>query len=170
MPWTIRSCLVNSRLGVRVPRQLLKPQVNGLQTGLCWPRPAHRPQVANYRGAIERYILPSLGRAKIHEVDAATLDILYAQVRATGGKCRVCWKRIRRGEPACALGCATGPAPLRYVGAARLPPGPGSDAGGGNAVENVGARRAVDRGRHDLCGFAVIPTLRREQFSHSPRG
>jgi integrase len=63
-------------------------------------RPISPVTVANYRGAIDRYILPNLGRAMLHEVDAATLDTLYARVRATGGKCRVCWKRIRRGEPA----------------------------------------------------------------------
>jgi integrase len=54
--------------------------------------------VANYRGAIDRYILPALGRAKLREVDAATLDALYAQVRAHGGRCRACWQRVRRGE------------------------------------------------------------------------
>src|SRR4029453_14249592 len=63
-------------------------------------RPISPVTVANYRGAIVRYIIPNLGRAMLHEVDAATLDTLYARVRATGGKCRVCWKRIRRGEPA----------------------------------------------------------------------
>jgi hypothetical protein len=41
--------------------------------------------VANYRGAIDRYILPNLGRAKVGEVDAATLDILYAQVLGASG-------------------------------------------------------------------------------------
>ena len=34
--------------------------------------------MANYRGAIDRYITPNLGRAMVHEVDAATLDTLYA--------------------------------------------------------------------------------------------
>jgi integrase len=67
-------------------------------------RPISPVTVANYRGAIDRYILPTLGRAKVGEVDAATLDTLYARVRATGGKCRVCWKRIRRGEPALRAG------------------------------------------------------------------
>ncbi len=62
-------------------------------------RPISPITVRNYRGAIERYILPALGRAKVREVDAATLDALYAQVRAHGGKCRVCWQRIRRREP-----------------------------------------------------------------------
>jgi integrase len=62
-------------------------------------RPISPVTVANYRGAIDRYILPALGRAKVREVDAATLDALYAQVRAHGGKCRVCWRRIRRREP-----------------------------------------------------------------------
>jgi integrase len=62
-------------------------------------KPISPVTVANYRGAIDRYILPTLGRAKVREVDAATLDALYAQVRAHGGRCRACWQRIRRGEP-----------------------------------------------------------------------
>jgi integrase len=62
-------------------------------------KPISPVTVANYRGAIERYILPALGRAKVRDVDAATLDALYTQVRAHGGKCRACWTRIRRGEP-----------------------------------------------------------------------
>jgi integrase len=74
-------------------------------------RPISPVTVANYRGAIDRYILPNLGRAKIGEVDAATLDTLYARVRATGGKCRVCWKRIRRGEPALRAGVRYRPRP-----------------------------------------------------------
>jgi integrase len=61
-------------------------------------RPISPVTVANYRGAIDRYILPALGKAKVREVDAATLDALYAQVRAHGGRCRVCWQRVRRGE------------------------------------------------------------------------
>jgi integrase len=74
-------------------------------------RPISPVTVANYRGAIDRYILPNLGRAKIHEVDAATLDTLYARVRANGGKCRHCWKRIRRGEPALRAGMRYQPRP-----------------------------------------------------------
>jgi integrase len=62
-------------------------------------RPISPVTVANYRGAIDRYILPVLGRARLREVDAATLDALYAQVRAHGGRCRLCWQRIRKGEP-----------------------------------------------------------------------
>ena len=42
-------------------------------------RPISPVTVANYRGAIDRYILPNLGRANLHEVDAATLDTLYAR-------------------------------------------------------------------------------------------
>jgi hypothetical protein len=74
-------------------------------------RPISPVTVANYRGAIDRYITPNLGRAKVHEVDAATLDTLYARVRATRGKCRVCWKRIRRGEPALRAGVRYRPRP-----------------------------------------------------------
>jgi integrase len=74
-------------------------------------RPISPVTVANYRGAIDRYILPNLGRAKVHEVDAATLDTLYARVRATGGKCRHCWRRIRRGKPALRAGVRYRPQP-----------------------------------------------------------
>jgi integrase len=58
-------------------------------------RPISPVTVANYRGAIDRYITPNLGRAKVGEVDAATLDTLYARVRATGGKCRVSASAVR---------------------------------------------------------------------------
>jgi hypothetical protein len=52
-------------------------------------RPISPVTVANYRGAIDRYILPALGTAKLHEVDAATIDALYARVRAHGeGVCQ----------------------------------------------------------------------------------
>jgi hypothetical protein len=74
-------------------------------------RPISPVTVANYRGAIDRYIIPALGSAKVHEVDAATLDILYARVRATGGKCRYCWKRIRLGEPPLRAGVRYRPRP-----------------------------------------------------------
>jgi integrase len=74
-------------------------------------RPISPVTVANYRGAIDRYITPNLRRAKVHEVDAATLDTLYARVRATGGKCRPCWKRIRRGEPPLRAGVRYQPRP-----------------------------------------------------------
>jgi hypothetical protein len=78
---------------------------------------ANRPaDLARHRGQLprrhrHRYITPNLGRAKVHEVDAATLDTLYARVRATGGKCRHCWKRIRRGEPALRAGVRYRPRP-----------------------------------------------------------
>jgi hypothetical protein len=71
-------------------------------------RPISPVTAANYRGAIDRYILPNLGRAKVGGIDAATLDTLYARLRATGGKCRHCWKRIRRGEPALRAGVRSG--------------------------------------------------------------
>ena len=66
---------------------------------------------------------------------------------------------------------AGAPAPLRYVG---VPPAswlrPGSDAVGGNAGWNVGARpsQEVDRGRHDLCGCAATPTFQLKEFAHLP--
>jgi integrase len=62
-------------------------------------RPISPVTVANYRGAIDRYILPTLGRAKVQQVDASTIDALYEHVRAHGGKCRHCWQRVRRGIP-----------------------------------------------------------------------
>jgi hypothetical protein len=62
-------------------------------------KPISPVTVDNDRGAIDRCILPALGRAKLREVDAAALDALYAQVRAHGGRCRACWTGIRRGEP-----------------------------------------------------------------------
>jgi integrase len=62
-------------------------------------RPISPVTVANYRGAIDRYILPNLGRAKVRQVDASTIDALYEHVRAHGGKCRHCWQRVRRGIP-----------------------------------------------------------------------
>ena len=71
----------------------------------------HRRQLPR---RIDRYILPALGAAKVHEVDAATIDALYARVRAHGGKCRYCWKRIHRRE-----------APLRA--GERYRPWPGAD-------------------------------------------
>jgi integrase len=77
-------------------------------------RPISPVTVANYRGAVDRYILPALGNAKLYEVDAATIDALYARVRAHGGKCRYCWKRIHRRE-----------APLRA--GERYRPSPGAD-------------------------------------------
>jgi hypothetical protein len=49
-------------------------------------RPISPVTVANYRGAIDRYILPNLGRAKVQQVDASTIDALYEHVRARGGK------------------------------------------------------------------------------------
>jgi integrase len=67
-------------------------------------RPISPVSVANYRGAIDRYILPTLGTAKLRQVDAATLDALYARVAAHGGKCRSCWQRVRLGQAALRAG------------------------------------------------------------------
>jgi integrase len=55
-------------------------------------KPISPVTVANYRGAIDRYVLPALGQARLREVDAGTLDALYAQVRAHGGRCRGCYR------------------------------------------------------------------------------
>ena len=51
-------------------------------------------------GLITGVLLMESYGAMVHEVDAATLDTLDARVRATGSRCRHCWRRIRRGEPA----------------------------------------------------------------------
>jgi integrase len=67
-------------------------------------RPISPVTLANYRGAIDRYILPNLGRAKVQQVDASTIDALYEHVRAHGGKCRHCWRRVRRGVPPLRVG------------------------------------------------------------------
>jgi hypothetical protein len=67
-------------------------------------RPISPVTLANYRGAIDRYILPNLGRAKVRQVDASTIDALYEHVRAHGGKCRHCWQRVRRGIPPLRVG------------------------------------------------------------------
>jgi hypothetical protein len=48
-------------------------------------RPISPVTLANYRGAIDRYILPNLGRAKVRQIDASTIDALYEHVRAHGG-------------------------------------------------------------------------------------
>jgi hypothetical protein len=58
----------------------------------------------------------------------------------------------------CRSGSACGPGALT-VGDRGLDAGPGSDALRGNAGGNVGVQpsREVDRGRHDVCGFAAIP-------------
>jgi len=75
----------------------------------------------------------------------------------------------RRPRAVCA-GQTLRPASLRRS-AARLPAGPDSDATRRNAVGNVDARprREVDRGRHDLCGFAAIPALARRVVGHLAR-
>ena len=79
-------------------------------------RPISPVTVANYRGAIDRYILPNLGRAKVQQVDASTIDALYEHVRARGGKCRHCWQRVRRAARRCGLvsGIDLGPAPTKW--------------------------------------------------------
>src|SRR5919204_7060597 len=48
-------------------------------------RPISPVSVANYRGAIDRYVAPAIGGAKVGQVDAATLDALYAHVATHGG-------------------------------------------------------------------------------------
>jgi hypothetical protein len=60
-----------------------------LERWLEW-RPTVRPiaptTVSSYRAAMDRYILPALGKLPVRRVDAATLDAFYAQLRTRGGK------------------------------------------------------------------------------------
>jgi hypothetical protein len=60
-----------------------------LERWLEW-RPAVRPiaptTVSSYRAAMDRYILPALGKLPVRQVDAATLDAFYAHLCTRGGK------------------------------------------------------------------------------------
>jgi hypothetical protein len=60
-----------------------------LERWLEW-RPTVRPiaptTVSSYRAAMDRYILPALGKLPVRQVDAATLDALYAHLRTRGGR------------------------------------------------------------------------------------
>jgi integrase len=60
-----------------------------LDRWLQW-RPTVRPiaptTVSSYRAAIDRYILPALGKLPVRQLDAATLDAFYARLRTGGGK------------------------------------------------------------------------------------
>jgi integrase len=60
-----------------------------LERWLEW-RPTVRPiaptTVSSYRAAMDRYILPALGKLPVRQLDAATLDAFYAQLRTRGGK------------------------------------------------------------------------------------
>jgi integrase len=60
-----------------------------LERWLVW-RPTVRPiaptTVSSYRAAMDRYILPALGKLPVRQLDAATLDAFYAQLRTRGGK------------------------------------------------------------------------------------
>jgi site-specific recombinase XerD len=60
-----------------------------LERWLEW-RPTVRPiaptTVSSYRMAMDRYIPPGPGQAPLRQVDAATLDAFYAQLRTHGGK------------------------------------------------------------------------------------
>jgi integrase len=54
-----------------------------LERWLEW-RPTVRPiaptTVSSYRAAMDRYILPALGKLPVRQVDAATLDAFYAHL------------------------------------------------------------------------------------------
>src|SRR5215211_572953 len=60
-----------------------------LERWLEWPptvRPIAPTTVSSYRAAMDRYILPALGKLPVRQVDAATLDAFYAHLRTRGGK------------------------------------------------------------------------------------
>src|SRR6266540_2185157 len=52
------------------------------------------------RIAMATTINPRLGRVEVAKLRASTLDGFYADLRAHGGRCQVCWARLRRGLPA----------------------------------------------------------------------
>jgi integrase len=60
-----------------------------LERWLEW-RPTVRPvaptTVSSYRAAMDRYILPALGKLPVRQLDAATLDAFYARLRTAGSK------------------------------------------------------------------------------------
>ena len=127
-------------------------------------RPILPVTVANYRGAIDRYILPNLGRAKVQQVDASTIDALYEHVRARGGKCRHCWQRVRRGMPPLRVGerIDPDPAPTKWctgwTASTAGPVGIGGPRGPQRPVRSLqaGAGMGLDRsqpGQASHCTF-----------------
>jgi len=64
-----------------------RPHRQGLQVQVYAGRdPLSPTTVMSYRGDLDRYVLPALGRLRLHQLDAATLDRLYARLRAEGGR------------------------------------------------------------------------------------
>jgi integrase len=49
-------------------------------------KPISPTTVMSYRGDLDRYILPALGKLRLRQVDAATLDAFYTRLRAGGGE------------------------------------------------------------------------------------
>ncbi len=49
------------------------------------------------RIAMATTINPRLGQVEVAKIRASTLDAFYADLRAHGGRCQVCWARLRRG-------------------------------------------------------------------------
>jgi integrase len=49
-------------------------------------KPISPTTVMSYRGDLDRYILPALGKLAVRQLDAATLDTFYTRLRAAGGK------------------------------------------------------------------------------------
>ena len=49
-------------------------------------RPVAPTTVSSYRAAWTAHVLPALGKLSVRQLDAATLDAFYAQLRTRGGK------------------------------------------------------------------------------------
>jgi hypothetical protein len=48
---------------------------------------------------MDQKILPALGKVSVGRLDAATLDLFYAELRQLGSKCQHCYRRMRDGQP-----------------------------------------------------------------------
>ena len=84
--WVSRQVPGKGRAAMKQARQV---EAELLERWLEW-RPTVRPiaptTVSSYRAAMDRYILPALGKLPVRQLDAATLDAFYAQLRTRGGK------------------------------------------------------------------------------------
>jgi hypothetical protein len=49
-------------------------------------KPISPTTVMSYRGDLDRYILPALGKLPLRQLDVATLDTFYTGLRTAGGK------------------------------------------------------------------------------------
>ena len=81
--------------GTKTVADLLEPWYQWRQA----VRPISPNTLANYRRYIDQKILPALGKVPVGRLDAATLDLFYAELRQRGSKCQHCYRRMRDGEP-----------------------------------------------------------------------